>query len=58
MGKDDWLEAGSGLILGIIGGLALVEIINVLTGRKCPRCNNPTDPNQQYCYNCGNKLKP
>ncbi|MEK6824157.1 MAG: hypothetical protein AABY06_03925 [Nanoarchaeota archaeon] len=57
MTRDNWAGAISGLALGIIGGIALVEILNNLFGKKCPRCDSQVEINQEYCNICGCKLK-
>jgi hypothetical protein len=57
MSKDDLGEAIAGILLGIIGGLALVEILNRLFGKKCSSCNNPVQPDQFYCLKCGARLR-
>lgn len=56
MAKDDLGEAIAGIILGIIGGLALAEILRALLSKKCPRCGSVTQPNQIYCLRCGAKV--
>lgn len=55
--NNNFLDAVSGLALGIIGGIALVEILNHIFGKKCPRCNSQVEINQEYCNVCGCKLK-
>ena len=56
MAKDDLGEAIAGIILGILGGIALAEILSRLLGKKCPRCGNTLQPNQIYCLRCGMKV--
>ena len=57
MPKDDLGEAIAGIALGIIGGLALAEILERLFGKKCPKCGSAVDQNQMYCLNCGARLR-
>lgn len=57
MPKDDIGEAIAGILLGIIGGLALAEILSRIFGKKCPRCNNVVQPDQLYCLKCGARLR-
>lgn len=57
MAKDELGEAIAGILLGIIGGLALAEILNRIFGKKCPSCNNPVQPDQFYCLKCGARLR-
>ena len=56
MAKDDLGEAITGIVLGILGGIALAEILNRLLGKKCPRCGNIVQSNQIYCLRCGMKV--
>lgn len=53
MAKDDLGEAIAGIALGILGGIALAEILSRIFGKKCPRCGNTIPPNQFYCQRCG-----
>ena len=57
MAKDDLGEAIAGIVLGILGGIALAEILNRLFGKKCPRCGNIVQQDQFYCLKCGAKVK-
>lgn len=56
MAEDDVGEVIAGIILGIIGGLALAEILKSLVKRKCPQCGNAILQNQIYCLRCGNRV--
>ena len=57
MAKDDLGEAIVGIALGILGGLALAEILDRIFGKKCPKCGNSVDQNQMYCLNCRARLR-
>jgi len=54
MSKD--LEKIAGLLLGIAGGIALLEILSRLLGYKCPRCGAETKGSSP-CFNCGFQVK-
>ena len=56
MAKDDLGEAIAGIVLGVLGGIALAEILSKIFGKKCPKCGNAVDQNQIYCLNCGARL--
>lgn len=56
MAKDDLGEAIAGIVLGVLGGIALAEILSRIFGKKCPRCGNAVQPNQPYCLKCGARL--
>lgn len=56
MGKSAGEEL-LGIGLGILGGLALIEIIKSLTDKKCPYCHNYNESNLQFCKYCGGKLQ-
>ena len=45
-----------GIILGIFGGLALVEIIRNLSQKKCPYCQNLNESGRINCKYCGGRL--
>jgi len=57
MAKDDLGEAIAGIVLGVLGGIALAEILSRIFGKKCPRCGSPVQQNQMYCLKCGEGLK-
>ncbi|GFO96075.1 hypothetical protein ig2599ANME_0261 [groundwater metagenome] len=52
MSKDD-ADKLLGLLLGVVGGIALLEILKSISGRKCPSCGAKLGDNQNYCYRCG-----
>lgn len=56
MAKDDLGEAIAGIALGILGGIALAEILNRIFGKKCPRCGNAVQQDQPYCLKCGERV--
>ncbi len=56
MGKDD-LEKAAGIVLGVFGGIALLEILSRLLGYKCPRCGAEIREGQMYCFNCGYQVR-
>lgn len=45
-----------GVILGVLGGLALAEIIRSLMQKKCPYCQNLNESNRTNCKYCGGRL--
>ncbi|MBA2853943.1 DNA-directed RNA polymerase subunit RPC12/RpoP [Methanococcus maripaludis] len=45
-----------GAILGILGGLALLEILKGLSNKKCPRCGNYNENQRLTCKYCGGRL--
>ena len=45
-----------GAILGILGGLALAEIIRNLSQKKCPYCQNLNESGRTNCKYCGGGL--
>ena len=54
MAKDELGEAIAGIALGILGGIALAEILDRLLGKKCPKCGNSINQNQVIADNSGN----
>lgn len=52
MSKDD-ADKLLGLLLGVVGGIALLEILKSISGRKCPSCGAKLGDSQNYCYRCG-----
>ena len=57
MPKDDLGEAIAGIALGILGGIALAEILNRIFGKKCPRCGNIVKQDEFQCLKCGAWVK-
>ena len=45
-----------GLLLGILGGLLAVAIIDSLSGPKCPVCGAKVPKGSTACQNCNNWL--
>jgi len=57
MAKGDG-EAILEIILGVVGGLALAEILAQLLGVKCPYCgHNNVGGNKSYCQKCNMGLR-
>ena len=52
MAKDD-ADKFLGLLLGVVGGIALLEILKSISGPKCPSCGAKLGDNQNFCYRCG-----
>ena len=57
MSKDDGLDDLVGIALGIIGGIALAEILKKFMKKRCRYCNNLNEPNQIYCKFCRGRLE-
>lgn len=57
MSKRNELDEVIGVILGIIGGIALVELLKNLFQKKCSYCNNLNEANRESCKFCGGSLK-
>ena len=53
--KRIWADI-AGLAVGIIGGLALAELLKNLSQKKCPHCNNINEANSQSCKYCWGRL--
>jgi len=53
--NEPWSDIGS-VFLGVIGGMALAEILKNILQKKCSFCNNLNESNQDYCKFCGGKL--
>lgn len=45
------------IILGVLGGLAAIAVINALTKPKCPVCNNEVPRGANPCPHCFTALK-
>ena len=56
MGKKDNFEDIVGIALGILGGIALAELLKNLFQKRCPRCNNVNEASRNYCKFCGGRL--
>ena len=54
MGKNDEIV---GILLGILGGIALAELLKSLSQKRCPYCRNINEVNREYCKFCGGKLQ-
>ncbi len=54
---DDDLEKVAGVVLGIIGGIALLELLSRVSGHKCPRCGSELMDGQVHCFKCGFQVK-
>lgn len=52
-------EAIAGIILGIVGGIALATILSALSKPeyKCPVCGHPINYGVTYCPNCHAALR-
>lgn len=46
-----------GLILGIIGGLLLLELLRTIFFKECPSCGAQIKNDQYICYKCGLQVK-
>jgi len=46
-----------GILLGILGGIALAELLKNLLQKKCPYCNNLNESNREHCKFCGRRLQ-
>ena len=46
-----------GTLLGILGGIALAELLKNLLQKKCQYCNNMNDSNRVHCKFCGERLQ-
>ena len=57
MSKKDTLDEVVGVVLGVLGGIALATLLKTLLQRKCPRCNNLNESNRKYCKFCGGRLR-
>jgi len=57
MSDDDLIKGIIAVGLGILGGVALVEVLRRLSQKECPYCNKLNDPNQEFCDNCGGYLE-
>ena len=55
MAKDE--DKIIGILLGIVGGLALLEILSRILRRKCPHCGAEIRENQYYCLSCGFQVR-
>lgn len=55
MAKDE--DKIIGIVLGILGGLALLEILSRILRRKCPHCGAEIRGNQYYCLSCGSQVR-
>ena len=53
--KSGWDELAE-VALGIIGGIALAELLKNILQKKCPYCNNLNESNRKYCKFCGGRL--
>lgn len=56
MSKDD-TDAILGLILGIIGGLLLLELLRLIFFKECPICGTQIKNDQFVCYKCGSQVR-
>ena len=56
MGKKSGFDELAGVLLGIVGGLILVEVLKNLAQKKCPTCQNMNEPDREYCKFCGGRL--
>lgn len=54
--RDFLIVTGSAAV-GIIGGIALAELLKKLSQKKCPHCNNMNETNSEYCKICWRKLQ-
>jgi hypothetical protein len=54
---DDLLEVIGAIGLGILGGVALAELLKKLSEKKCPYCNNINEADRQHCKYCGGRLQ-
>jgi len=56
MSKKSTFEELAEIALGIIGGIALAELLKNFFQKKCPHCNNLNEVNRDFCKFCGGKL--
>ncbi len=54
---EDILAGIAGVIVGIIGGLAIAAILDAILKPKCPVCNNPLEYGEEYCPKCKTALR-
>lgn len=57
MSKTNDLDGVIGILLGIIGGIALAALLENLLQKKCPHCNNLNDMSTEFCKFCRGSLK-
>lgn len=50
-------EIIAGIILGILGGMALAALLRYLSGSKCPQCNQNIPYKANPCPKCGTPLR-
>lgn len=57
MSRKSALDEAVGIALGILGGIALAELLKSLSQKKCSNCNNINEANREFCKFCGGRLQ-
>lgn len=56
MTRENMWDAVGSVALGVIGGIALAELLKKVLQKKCTICHNLNEANRAFCKFCGGRL--
>lgn len=55
--KDEIFEVIAAIAIGVLGGVAIAELLNYLFGYRCPSCGERISHGTAQCPRCRTQLR-